>query len=224
MLAGVLLLICFMGFYSYKWWIRPYQIRTSHFSSDYYKDCVAHNLAKNYPEGCVIFFGNSILAEFPIEDISTPQTLVKYAIRGAFSEELNNRWSLLEHKPSKVVIMLGINDLLYGLDALHVREEVSKFVDAASGEGVEVIVVSVLPVSFEDGVFANRDALNTLIRETNQEYADLCEDSSCDFLNIHTHFVDEHGNLAQGLAYDGVHLTAEGHEILSEVFSNLLRE
>lgn len=223
MLILVLLLFFIAGLYIYKILIRPGHMKSEHFESEYYDDCVATNLGQEFPRGCVIFLGNSLLVEFPMESIETGEKLVKYAIRGTFSDEALNRLDLLEHEPRMIVIGLGINDLLAGFDHQDVLDNMKKLVkELSTYPSTELVCLGLLPVSFEDGEFVSCSRVNKQVLLYNEAMLRLSESKGFGFVDMHPKFVDEKGTLKSELTYDGVHLTSEGYQIWTEVFSQIV--
>lgn len=220
--VGAVLMIS--SFFFYKHLIRPGQIKSDHFSSDYYNDCVTNNLEQDFPEGCVVFFGNSLMAEFPLEMVQSDYKLVKYAVRGAFSEELLRRKSLLDFHPEKIILLLGINDILVGFDHEDVVGNIEQFIQLAQKANTEIAIISLLPVSFRDGVFAKRDHVNSEVFFCNLALKNLADDEGCGFIELHSKFCDSDGTLKADLTYDGVHLTTKGHLLWADAFSNFLTE
>ena len=178
-------------------------------------------LMKSMPqEDRVVFFGNSItigwLNTMPsffkgkayvnrgIGGQTTPQMLVRF------------RQDVIDLKPRVVVILAGTNDIAGNTGPISLEEILGNLIsmtELARANDIAVVLSSVLPASdypWRPGLKPDVKipALNAMIRN----YA---EEKDVIYLDYYSAMVNEQHGLDPELAYDGVHPTKEGYEVMA---------
>lgn len=113
-------------------------------------------------------------------------------------------------KPARVLLLVGVNDLLAGEPASAVAERYARIVEAlrAAAPQAKLYCQSVLPLREGEGA---APASNTAVRELNQAIARLSAERSCTYVDVFTAMVGPDGSLDASFTMDGVHLTGEGY-------------
>ena len=107
------------------------------------------------------------------------------------------------HRPDLLIIMLGTNDLLQGNSAEDVSVRMERFLADIPFERSRILLVS--PPAMKRGAWVPTDALVDRSGKLSALYQELA-------LRLGIRFADA-GKLP--LAFDGVHLTEEGHVLLA---------
>ena len=168
-----------------------------------------------------VLFGNSITQRFPkgcLEKLS----IANRGISGEMCRTgINRLEELSRFKPDTVYFFLGINDLLVGFSAqstlkcyknllFSIRQKLPKST---------FVVLSILPVSFEEGTFVEPIRTNKKIMTLNEYLGNMCEsEKKMEFLNIYSEF-ELSGVLNPDLSTDGVHLNDAGYSLLCDLFA-----
>jgi len=118
--------------------------------------------------------------------------------------------SVFDCNPSMVFLMIGVNDLAdsdYDFTQLvsGYREIIRQI--QTRMPGVTIIVQSCLPTR---GKYQH---LNPLVLRFNKKIKEIAQECACPYLDLHSLFVDEKGELRKELTRDGVHLTKKGYDI-----------
>ena len=115
-------------------------------------------------------------------------------------------------KPDLVIIMLGSNDLLQGLEATAVAKRMENFIDSLSLDKENLILLS--PVVFTSGAWVEDD------RTIEQSFllGDCLKESS---EKLHIKFIDTR-TWDIPLCYDGVHFTEAAHVKFAEHLYNTI--
>ena len=201
-----------------------YQLR------DYQIDTIAKVMKKNRdskPDG-VLFFGDSITEWYDIEKYY-PDVEVKYncGVAGSTSESL--MWicdeAVIKYKPKVMVFLVGTNDL--GNTNMRSPREIAMNVknifDLITGNlnDIKIIHVSTLPCNEElHGEAAGKVMrTNKNIKIVNDEYLEIIKNfKNVTFINAYEKFIDkETNNITESLSEDGLHLTKDGYELLTEI-------
>jgi len=123
----------------------------------------------------------------------------------------------LEKKPTTVVIMTSINDLLQGQYLESIQNNYQNILRQL--EIVEkVYVLSILPVEMmEQTIQINEDIimLNHFLKQEAAQRNYL-------FIDLYSEMVSGNGGIKKGLSSDGVHLTPKAYEVWEKVLKNHL--
>lgn len=173
-------------------------------------------------ENEIVFVGNSLSVEYPFDKVAD-MPLTKMAIRGDVSTTLSDRMPILmKRSPKVVVVSMGVNDICnFGKFD---RDGYEQFVRSASEElSSRIVLMSITPVNFDDGLFANSDKANRAILEANILIRDMAQRYGAHYVNIHSR-LSENGALAQAYTYDGIHLTEKGYAIWKTELEALFKQ
>ena len=178
----------------------------------------------------VVFMGDSITDQWDDPAWSSGffpgQPYVNRGINGQTTAQMLVRFrpDVLRLQPQVVVILGGTNDLasLFPEPALPViRDNVTSMVELAQGNGIRVVLASVLPVNDyskrPDGtvrpqVPRHPTASILAINEWIKSYA---EEKGALYLDYHAAMVDERGWLKADLSDDGIHPNPKGYEVMA---------
>ena len=123
----------------------------------------------------------------------------------------------LEKKPTTVVLMIGINDLLQGQYLETIQSNYQNILRQL--EIVEkVYVLSVLPVEMMDQTIQiNKDIimLNHFLKQEAAQRGYL-------YIDLYSEMVSGNGGINEGLSSDGVHLTLKAYEVWEKFLKNHL--
>lgn len=176
----------------------------------------------------VVFLGNSITEGWPDArpEFFTDNPFIGRGISGQTSPQLLLRFrqDVIRLNPVAVVINVGTNDIAQNTGA-YVPEFtmscIQSMAELANYNGIKVILSSVLPVAeypwrkeIKD-VPQKIDALNVLIKA----YA---ESKGFAYIDYNTPMRDEKGGMKAGYAYDGVHPTKEGYQVMEKIAKEVI--
>lgn len=177
----------------------------------------------------IVFMGNSItigwLSSMPeffegkpyvnrgISGQTTPQMLLRF------------RQDVIQLQPRVVVLLAGTNDIAgnTGPATLEmIMNNIKSMSELAKSNGIAVVLCSVLPAysyPWRPGLRPMEliPALNALIKA----YA---EDSGHVYLDYFTALANERNGMDEELAYDGVHPTKKGYEVMAPLAEAAIRE
>jgi lysophospholipase L1-like esterase len=161
----------------------------------------------------IAFLGDSLTFEGSWQDYFPTYEVANYGISGERSAQIVSRLEeVLDWKPNKIFLMMGINDLGNGISnkkilenfkiAIHRCREVSQ---------VELIVQSILPTN--ENIFKSDSFRGVNILELNYRLKELCEEEKVDFIDLHPSFSDYACQLIRDYTRDGLHLKESGYSI-----------
>ncbi|MFN0216190.1 MAG: GDSL-type esterase/lipase family protein [Saprospiraceae bacterium] len=132
-------------------------------------------------------------------------------ISGDFSEGVMERLpEILRHKPLKVFLLIGVNDLIFGNSVSEIESVYRSIVQKIRSESpdTELFLQSLLPINNE---IRNAGATNDKITELNTRVLQIAHDFAIPYLDIATPLKDADGNLAAKFTEDGLHLNGLGY-------------
>jgi lysophospholipase L1-like esterase len=133
-------------------------------------------------------------------------------VSGETSEDLLLRLDDAVNDPIAVFLLIGTNDLAWGLSAQHIASNVWAILAEIDrrAPGSPVVVQSVPPRTrpFRDAIRALNAAYRDLVRAAGPQV---------EYLDIWPALADEHGDLRTAFTPDGVHLSGAGYAAWVEV-------
>lgn len=179
-------------------------------------------VANNRPDRLTILAGDSLSLWFPSELLPPGRTWLNQGISGETSAGLLRRLKVFDlTQPETVFVMIGINDLLRGIEEQTVLANLREIIRDVRWvhPSANVVVQSILPHSDKNASWEGRDRLlkipNRRIRRLNREIEAIAMAEGVYFLDLHPLFTDEQGNLRQELSTDGLHLNDRGYLVWS---------
>lgn len=191
----------------------------------------AEAVAVNPPKRLTVLAGDSLSLWFPPDLLPTGRTWLNQGISGETSSGLLKRLKALDMtEPETVFIMIGINDLIRGIDdqtLLNNYREIVRDLRWVHPD-TQIVVQSILPHSAEQATWEGRARLlaipNSRIRQLNRELEAIAIAEGAFYLNLHPLFTDDRGNLRPELSTDGLHLNDRGYLVWNsgiQLFSQL---
>ncbi|MEM8987952.1 MAG: GDSL-type esterase/lipase family protein [Pseudomonadota bacterium] len=159
-----------------------------------------------------VFLGDSITYEGLWEEYFPETIVVNRGVMGDTTQDILNRFDTIPQlNPSKLFLMIGINDLNAGMAGEDVIARYKVLFDRFENElpQADVFIQSVLPTNDEwDGGYEQSQilALNTFLKAETKA-------RGFQYMDLHPKFVNENGELRRSLSNDGIHLTHKGYAL-----------
>lgn len=161
----------------------------------------------------IAFLGDSLTNEGNWHEYFPNQEIANFGISGEKSEEIISRIDeVIFWKPSKIFLMMGINDLGGDLNYEEILKNYQIILSKIRGyKEIELIVQNLLPTNDTMFKSINFDKMNIL--EVNLHLRDLCEIEKVIFVDLYTAFSTYTYQLIKDYTYDGLHLNEAGYKI-----------
>ena len=170
-------------------------------------------------KGQIVFAGDSITEFFALKKyLGRDFPLVNRGIAGTDSVWLleHLKEQVLDLEPSKLAIMIGINDIGRAYPIQDIVNRISDIVMAVRQESLftEIYLLSVLPVS-ERPEHSSKVKIrnNATVRELDQQLAVL---PGVTYVDLYDYLTDAQGQLNDTYTTDGLHLSPQGYQVLAE--------
>ena len=199
--------------------------------SYYDQKCAAFALENaNLSEGQIVFIGDSITDGYHLNNHYNDLPLATYnrGIGGDVTSGVIARLktSVIDLKPSKVIMMIGINDINSGRTNDEIMTNYKTIINEIQTNlpATEIICQSVLPMDSRVTAWGI-DLSNAIqkIKDLNARIKTYVESKGILFVDLFTHFKDENDQLIPSYSYDGVHPNAAGYDVWTSVLKPLLQ-
>lgn len=179
------------------------------------------NLSAAARPGSIVFLGDSQIEQCEWRELfgdSLP--IVNRGIVGDGSRGVFERIGpILESKPAKIVLWLGVNDLIFGNSIEASIGQFGLLFEKMSGQNV--VVLSVLPVNSE---VRKIPVPNDDIRKMNEKLAELAAAQNWPFVNLNPRMADQNGRLKKEFTLDGIHLNGAGYAEIGAILTDFLKK
>ena len=174
--------------------------------------------ADKNPQRLTIIAGDSLSLWFPPELLPEDRNWLNQGISGEVSNGLLQRLDFFDRtQPDMILVMVGINDLIRGLDDQEILTNYRQIISYLRRKHpqAEIVIQSILPHGAEGTTWEGKEKLlaipNSRIRKLNQELNNIATKKGARYLNLHPLFTDQQGNLRSNFTTDGLHLSPPGY-------------
>ena len=174
--------------------------------------------ADKNPQRLTILAGDSLSLWFPPELLPEDRNWLNQGISGEVSNGLLQRLDFFDRtQPDMILVMVGINDLIRGLDDQEILTNYRQIISYLRRKHpqAEIVIQSILPHGAGGTTWKGKEKLlaspNSRIRKLNQELNNIATKKGARYLNLHPLFTDQQGNLRSNFTTDGLHLSPPGY-------------
>jgi lysophospholipase L1-like esterase len=139
---------------------------------------------------------------------------------------LNRLDEIVSLQPSKVFLMIGINDLSRETPVDVILNNYRRIVTQLQKESPEtsIYVQSLFPTNNEFDHFPRAQNKDNQIRVVNKGIEDIAIEYGITFIDLYPHFLDEESKLSKKYTNDGLHLMGEGYLKWAEILKEFINE
>ncbi len=174
-------------------------------------------LFKVFPKSknSIIFIGNSLTQNFELAELFQNLSIKNRGIISDYTSTLYNRLEpIIEEKPEKIFIEIGINDLGINLPNDTLIKNYTKIIEKLQSEtpNSKIYIQSLFPVKNESQYLKSitNPEVNKNVVLVNKELKSICEKKKLTYIDIYSSFELE-GQMNPKYSIDGVHLNGAGY-------------
>ena len=187
-------------------------------SEDYYDKKVAQFTMENgnFSKGQIVFIGDSITDLYHLDDYYQDLPLRTYnrGIGGDVTGMLLKRIqvSLYDLEPTKVVLMIGINDINGGVSTDTILANYDNILKGIKTKlpAAEVYTMSILPINSDLLAFVDLNKSTERILAINEEIKTMATNYSYQYMDLFSLVKDDDNHLKKEYSLDGIHLSEQG--------------
>jgi lysophospholipase L1-like esterase len=182
---------------------------------DHYKKKVASFEKEKTTTGKILFLGNSITEVGNFKKLLGDSSVINRGIGGDITFGILKRLDdVTRFQPSKIFILIGINDLSKGIPEDVILENMFLIVTQIrkASPKSQVFVQSVLPVNSSFKNFPKGYDVMEGISVINGQLSKISKRFNYTYVDLYKEFTDKDGNLNATMSADGLHLNAAGYK------------
>lgn len=164
--------------------------------------------------GATIFLGDSEIEQGEWQEMFADRPHVLN--RGISGDNAEGVWKRLDevmrHKPQKVFLEIGINDLFYHEPPADIEKRYRDIVQKIRREqpGGQLCLLSILPVNTD---IRSLKTDNASIQAFNARIAQIAKEFALPYLDLYNQLTDASGMLSAQFTEDGIHLNGLGYSV-----------
>jgi len=175
----------------------------------------------------IIFLGNSITDGAEWFEIFNNKRCKNRGISGDVTEGILLRLDgIIKCKPSKIFLMIGVNDLSRGIPEEEILTNIEKILGRIRSEspGTVVYIESILPVNPCYNLFPNHTDKTEKIKSVNKSLFELALKTGYGYIDLFDLLCDNNDLLRKDLSVDGLHLNYAGYKIWADAIKPMLKK
>jgi lysophospholipase L1-like esterase len=168
----------------------------------------------------IVFLGNSITFWGKWDALFRTSRIRNRGIGGDITFGVLRRLDeVINGKPAKVFILIGINDLGRNIPDSVILRNCKRMVQRikTGSPNTRIYLQTLLPTNESFNKLKHLYNKEAHIRNINQELKRISEQENVTWVDLHSHFVDENGRMKKEYTWDGVHLTLAGYRNWAKV-------
>jgi len=193
------------------------------------------NMPKHYQErlavfkkekvvtGKIVFLGNSITEGANWKKLLKDSTVINRGISGDITFGVLNRADeVIKLKPSKLFVLIGINDLYKEIPDEIILQNIFSFVRMLKSgtPGTKIFIQSILPVNKTFKNFPKNYDKDEHITTINTQLQKLGKHFGYTYIDLHNQFTNNSMQLDEKYSYDGLHLNSVGYLHWAEILKS----
>ncbi len=168
----------------------------------------------------IIFCGNSITDGGEWQEIFNDINIINRGISGDVIQGVLDRMDeLTRHQPSKLFLLIGVNDLSKGASTKYIAEKIKEFTERflQKSPATKIYIQSILPVTPVYNKFPTHTNKTDSILALNKMLAALPKKYRVDFIDLFSSFAGHANQMDSSLTNDGLHLKGKGYMLWKSV-------
>ena len=220
---GVILFILFPIIGSYAQDKNP----AEHKFSPFYYHKASHFRTLPNTKDEIIFLGNSITDYCEWSELFQNLKIKNRGISGDVTDGVLERLDeVTESNPSKIFLMIGINDLSRGKSEKYIFNNYKKIIDRIkkASSKTKIYIESILPVNEARGKYKSHTNKTENVISLNKKLRALANKTeNVQYIDLFPAFADENQKLAFKYSLDGLHLNGEGYLVWKSIIDKLVK-
>ena len=180
-----------------------------------------------------LFLGDSITEQYDLKEYYEDYPVVNSGVSGDYTSSIvkDMKKRVYDYNPSKVFLLIGINDLRKGNDVSKIVSNTKEIIELIKENRPysEIYLESIYPINKTDDdkisdSVKNIKFDNEKIIEVNDLLKDLAKDEKITYVDLYNKLIDDDGNLNISYTKDGLHISSEGYECITKELMKYIKD
>ncbi len=180
-----------------------------------------------------LFLGDSITEQYDLKEYYEDYPVVNSGVSGDYTSSIvkDMKKRVYDYNPSKVFLLIGINDLRNGKDVSEIVSNTKEIIELIKENRPysEIYLESIYPINKTDDdkisdSVKNIKFDNEKIIEVNDLLKDLAKDEKITYVDLYNKLIDDDGNLNISYTKDGLHISSEGYECITKELMKYIKD
>lgn len=181
----------------------------------------------------ILFLGDSLSKRYDLKKYYEKFRVVNSGIDGDKTQDILNNMKkrVYDYNPSKVFLLIGVNDLYEGKSKEDIVKDIKEIIDLIKENRpyAKIYLESLYPVNKTDDEkieedIRNYEFSNDDIKDINKKLESLAKDEKITYIDMFSELVDDEGNLKIEYTNEGLHISDEGYDKITEVLNKYIKE
>lgn len=175
-------------------------------------------------KGKIMFLGNSITEGGNWKKLLNDSTVINRGISGDITFGILHRLDeIIKHKPSKLFLLIGINDISKNIPDEIILENLLTIISKihSGTPATKIFVQSILPTNNSFKEFPRNYDKNDHVITINTQLKKYADRMNYTFVDLYSGFLDKESKLETKYSSDGLHLNSLGYAHWIELLKNL---
>lgn len=168
-----------------------------------------------------LFLGDFITEQYDLEQHFLDMKVVNSGVSDSQTKDIldNLRDRAYQYNPSKIFLLIGINDIQEGVDSEEIVDNIKKILSELkiNRPYAELYLEAIYPVDEEKS--EAQGITNEEIRSINKSLTEYCKNSKITFIDTFNLLLDSEADVLKikdEYTEDGLHITTEGYEVITK--------
>lgn len=178
--------------------------------------------------GDIVFLGNSITDGGEFSELFDDITIKNRGISSdVISGVIERLYQVVDHSPSKIFLLIGINDVSHNLSVDRLAEEYGKLVREIREKtpDTRLYIQSVMPINNDFGRYRNLKGKESTVVRFNERIKEIASVNGAVYVDLWPALADPStGKLKKEFTNDGLHLLGKGYKAWADAIRPLVKE
>ncbi len=178
--------------------------------------------------GDIVFLGNSITDGGEFSELFDDITIKNRGISSdVISGVIERLYQIVDHSPSKIFLLIGINDVSHNLSVDRLAEEYGKLVREIREKAPDtrLYIQSVMPINNDFGRYRNLKGKESTVVRFNERIKEIASVNGAVYVDLWPALADPStGKLKKEFTNDGLHLLGKGYKAWADAIRPLVKE
>ncbi len=172
----------------------------------------------------IVIFGDSITELYPVQDIYGDMPVLNSGVSGYRTQDLLDRMDsmLYKYNPSKVILLIGINDLMPNKSSENqtkIINNIKKIISEikTNRPKAKIYLESIYPINVEMKDILAEPGDNEIIKGMNKRLEKYCKSDNVTYINMFDELINSTGELDPKYTNDGIHPNTMGYAKITRV-------